>query len=151
MYLSILDAPFGMLSILADETAVISVSTKNPDKEVAENEITRQCALELSEYLAGTRTVFDVPLSPKGTDFQRAVWQKLLTIPYGETRSYQEIADMLGRHSAVRAVGSAIGKNPVWILVPCHRVIGKNGGLAGYAGGLAMKKALLELERMHQR
>ena len=146
MYLSAVQAPFGTLYILSDEEAICSVTTKDPGAAAGENEISRQAAREISEYLAGKRTVFDVPVSPGRTDFQRAVRRELLKIPYGETRSYQQIAAAMERPSAVRAVGSAIGKNPVWILIPCHRVIGKNGKPVGYAGGLEMKKALLELE-----
>ena len=146
MYLSTVQASFGTLFILADHEAVCAVTTKKPDTNAGENELSRQAARELGEYLAGKRTVFDVPVMPKGTDFQRAVWRALLKIPYGQTRSYQQIAHALGKPAAVRAVANAIGKNPVWILIPCHRVIGKGGALTGYAGGLPMKKALLELE-----
>ena len=101
---------------------------------------------QLQEYFDGTRQKFDLPLSPQGTPFQSQVWQALLKIPYGETRSYQQIASMVGNPKACRAVGSANGKNPIMILIPCHRVITAGGKIGGYAGGLPMKKALLELE-----
>lgn len=100
----------------------------------------------LSAYLNGEPPVLPLPLCPRGTDFQKKVWQQLMTIPYGTTVSYQDIARGLGRPSAVRAVASAIGRNPIQIFIPCHRVIGKNGALRGYAGGLAMKQRLLDLE-----
>lgn len=102
---------------------------------------------QILEYLAGRRKRFDFPYQLTGTEFQKSVWQKLCDIPYGETRSYKEIAGALGKPSAGRAVGMACSKNPIWIAVPCHRVIGANGGLTGYAGGLDMKKALLQLEQ----
>ncbi|WP_405609629.1 methylated-DNA--[protein]-cysteine S-methyltransferase [Streptomyces sp. NBC_01511] len=101
---------------------------------------------QLDEYFAGGRTEFDVPLRLDGTPFQRSVWEQLLTIPYGETRSYGQLADALGKPGASRAVGLANGKNPVSIIVPCHRVIGSTGGLTGYGGGLDRKKRLLAFE-----
>ncbi|MGE9965543.1 methylated-DNA--[protein]-cysteine S-methyltransferase [Fusicatenibacter saccharivorans] len=101
---------------------------------------------QILEYLDGKRTNFTLPLAPKGTDFQRKVWDALLTIPYGETRSYEEIAIAVGNPKGCRAVGMANNRNPIMILIPCHRVIGKNGKLVGYGGGLDVKEALLELE-----
>ena len=147
MYLSILTHPIGTFYICADDTAVISLTTKKPAQNDGGNNISRQAAQQLSEYLSGQRTQFTLPLSPNGTAFQRAVRQQLLAIPYGGTCSYQQIASALGKPEAVRAVGRAIGQNPIWIVIPCHRVIGKDGSLTGYAGGLSMKKALLELEQ----
>jgi methylated-DNA-[protein]-cysteine S-methyltransferase len=102
---------------------------------------------QLREYFQGKRTVFDLKLHPKGTPFQKAVWKALAAIPYGETRSYGEIAKAVGRPAAVRAVGLANGRNPLPIVVPCHRVIGANGQLVGYGGGLPAKQALLDRER----
>ncbi len=102
---------------------------------------------ELGEYFAGTRKTFDIPLAPSGTPFQERVWEQLLSIPYGETRTYAEQAAALGDPKAVRASASANGRNPVAILVPCHRVVGSDGSLTGYAGGLWRKRFLLELER----
>lgn len=102
--------------------------------------------LEIKEYLEGKRKTFDVPLAPKGTAFQQKVWNALRTIPYGETRSYSEIAEMIGNPKACRAVGMANNKNPIIIMIPCHRVIGKNGSLVGYACGLEKKEYLLNLE-----
>lgn len=101
---------------------------------------------QLREYFAGTRRQFDLRLHPKGTDFQKSVWRALQQIPYGETRSYADLAEAIGRPTAVRAVGLANGANPLPIVIPCHRVIGKDGSLTGYGGGLAIKEALLRLE-----
>lgn len=101
---------------------------------------------QLAEYFSGIRTAFDVPLHFTGTDFQQKVWHALLTIPYGETRSYGELAQQLGTPKAARAIGAANGKNPISIIAPCHRVIGANGTLTGFAGGLDTKAYLLQLE-----
>ena len=106
------------------------------------NAISRQ----LEEYFAGERTMFDLPIRPRGTQFQISVWNTLLAIPYGETRSYAQIANAIGRPSAVRAVGAANGANPIPIVIPCHRVIGSNGSLTGFGGGIDVKRRLLELE-----
>jgi len=106
----------------------------------------RRAADQLHAYFAGETLTFDVPLDLQGTPFQRAVWQALLTIPGGETRSYGEIAKALGVATAVRAVGAAVGRNPVSVIVPCHRVLGSDGSLTGYAGGVDRKRALLALE-----
>lgn len=103
-------------------------------------------AVQLAEYFAGSRRVFDVPLDPRGTPFQRKAWEALGGIPYGETRTYAEQAAAIGHAAAVRAIGAANGKNPLSILVPCHRVVGSNGSLTGYAGGIAVKGKLLALE-----
>lgn len=110
------------------------------------NEWMNQAAEELRTYFAGTLRVFSVPLDMQGTDFQLSVWNYLVKIPYGETRSYAQVAEAVGRPKAVRAVGAANGSNPVAIFVPCHRVIGSSGKLTGYGGGLPLKKRLLELE-----
>lgn len=105
---------------------------------------------ELGEYIEGTRQTFSIPLDVKGTAFQEAIWEALKEIPFGTTFSYSDIAHKIGRPSAVRAVGTAIGANPVLITVPCHRVIGKNGAITGYRGGIEMKQYLLELEGKHR-
>jgi len=106
----------------------------------------KQAAGELQAYFAGKVRSFNVPLDMQGTDFQLSVWNELVKIPYGETRSYAQIAEAVGRPKAVRAVGAANGSNPLAIIVPCHRVIGSGGKLTGYGGGLPLKKRLLELE-----
>lgn len=115
--------------------------------EWEETPLLRQTADQLDEYFQGSRRVFDVPLSPQGTEFERTVWKALQAIPYGETRSYGDIARRIGRPSACRAVGQANNRNPVGIIIPCHRVIGADGKLTGYASGLTIKQYLLELEQ----
>lgn len=105
---------------------------------------------ELTEYFEGRRKTFTVPLDMKGTPFQMAVWKAISDIPYGETITYSDVAEKIGKPKAVRAVGGALGANPVVIITPCHRIIGKQGSLVGYTGGLRMKERLLELERSHQ-
>jgi len=113
------------------------------------DELVRAAATQILEYLEGQRTEFDLPLDLRGTPFQRRVWDELLEIPYGETRSYKEIAGAVGRPRALRAVGNANGANPVSLVVPCHRVIASGGKLGGYAGGLSLKARLLAMERSH--
>ena len=112
-----------------------------------DDELLAEVRLQLDEYFDGRRTEFDLALGPEGTEFQRAVWAGLLTIPYGETLSYGELADRIGRPNAQRAVGLANGRNPISVIVPCHRVIGADGSLTGYGGGLERKQHLLALER----
>jgi len=121
-----------------------------PDARCEEgDELNRQAATQILEYLEGKRTEFDLPLDLRGTPFQRRVWEKLLEIPYGETRSYQEIARAVRRPRALRAVGNANGANPVSLVVPCHRVVASGGKLGGYGGGLSLKARLLAMERAH--
>lgn len=108
--------------------------------------VLKQAGAELQEYLNGKRTSFSVPFSFEGTDFQQAVWRQIAAIPFGETISYTELARRAGKPEALRAAGTATGRNPISIIVPCHRVIGKNGGMGGYAGGLDRKKKLLKAE-----
>lgn len=148
-------SPVGELQIITSETGVVAILW--PDDERWDydttdgvNPIADQAAMELDEFFAGTRTEFTVSLDLRGTDFQRAVWESLTDIPFGQTVSYAEQADRLGKPTAVRAVASANGKNPVSIIVPCHRVIGSNGTLTGYAGGLEAKRRLLDLESGQQ-
>lgn len=141
------DCPWGTVEI-GYEDAIISLRRcGSPIHAHTPSPLSDRAAKQLSEYFAGQRKVFDLPLHPLGTPFQMAVWQALLTIPYGETRSYGEIAAAIGNPKACRAVGMACNKNPIWILIPCHRVVGSNRSLTGYAGGLDMKRALLELEQ----
>ncbi len=111
-----------------------------------ESEIVRRALWQITEYLTGQRRAFDVPLDVRGTDFQRAVWSAVAGIPYGHTRSYTDVAETIGRPSAVRAVGAANGANPLPLIIPCHRVLGKHGALTGYGGGLDIKRLLLEME-----
>ncbi|MDR2741256.1 MAG: methylated-DNA--[protein]-cysteine S-methyltransferase [Treponema sp.] len=143
--------PVGALGIAEEDGAITGVFFGRdkilPGFAVAGTPLIEKAAAQLAEYFDGRRRSFDLPLAPGGTDFQVAVWDALLTIPAGETRSYQEIARRIGRPKAVRAVGMANHRNPVVIIVPCHRVIGKDGGLTGYGGGLPLKQYLLDLER----
>ncbi|MGC6174652.1 methylated-DNA--[protein]-cysteine S-methyltransferase [Lacrimispora sp. 38-1] len=109
----------------------------------------KEAEKQLLEYLSGIRKTFDLKLAVKGTEFQKLVWESLHSIPYGETHSYKQVAEMIGRPEASRAVGMANSKNPILILTPCHRILGSDGKLVGYAGGLELKKKLLELEKSH--
>ena len=144
--------PLGPMTVASDGTAVTHVlfGTHVLEGRAAPTELTNRTANELQEYLAGKRTAFDIPLAPAGTEFQRAVWKALQNIPYGQTRSYADIAAVVGNPQATRAVGSANNRNPIAVLIPCHRVVGSNGKLTGYAGGLALKQRLLDLERAHR-
>ena len=143
--------PAGAVVIVENGTAVthlfFSRMVQPEHLEWEETPLLRQTADQLDEYFQGSRRVFDVPLSPQGTEFERTVWKALQAIPYGETRSYGDIARRIGRPSACRAVGQANNRNPVGIIIPCHRVVGSSGSLTGYAGGLDKKIALLKLER----
>ena len=130
-------------------TGAEEVTLSQKGKKTELSPILWQAVTELTEYFAGKRREFTVPVSLMGTDFQMQVWQKLREIPYGETCSYGQLAAAVGNPRAARAVGMANNRNPVMIIVPCHRVIGKNGALVGYGGGLPAKKYLLELEKEH--
>lgn len=147
-------SPFGTVGIAEDGAGVTDLffcqGESGPGGAISEETpLLRQAAAELAEYFEGRRTAFTVPLSLHGTAFQLADWEALRTIPYGETRSYRQIAEQLGNPKACRAVGMANHRNPVCVFVPCHRVIGQNGSLTGYAGGLKIKAGLLELERRY--
>ena len=149
-----IDSPIGRLTIAADDAGVRALEfprNRHPVKRDAgwregSHPLLDEAAHQLREYFAGTRQRFDLPLAPRGTDFQRATWQALTTIPYGETISYAELARRVGRPTASRAVGAANGRNPLPIVVPRHRVIGANGSLTGFGGGLPTKQFLLGLE-----
>lgn len=148
-------SPVGELKLVARDTGLAAILWENdrPGRvrlgamiEDVDHPVLVETEKQLGAYFAGTLTAFTVPLDFAGTDFQKSVWHALLTIPFGETRSYAEIARQIGRPSAVRAVGAANGRNPISIIAPCHRVIGSNGALTGFAGGLAAKERLLGLE-----
>lgn len=142
------ECPFGFLKIGHDQARILSVKKTNRiGSDHCPSPVSDLAAAQLEKYFAGKRTSFDLPLSPVGTDFQKAVWKVLAQIPYGEIRSYGEIAAAVGNPRASRAVGQACNKNPIWIVIPCHRVVGKNTSLTGYAGGIDMKQALLDLEQ----
>jgi len=151
----VIDSPVGKLTLVArgERLAAILWENERPGRvplglmrEDADHPVLAQAERQLAEYFAGTRSRFDLALDFAGTAFQKQVWEALLTIPYGQTRSYGQIAAQIGRPAAVRAVGAANGRNPISIVAPCHRVIGASGGLTGFAGGLAAKRKLLELE-----
>ena len=151
MRYSTLTTPIGELMLTADDDGALTgvyLPNRLPDPAGWErdDELLADARRQLTEYFAGERTTFDLPLRPAGAPFQLRVWEALLRIPYGETASYGELARELGHPTAARAVGAANGRNPIAIVVPCHRVIGSNGSLTGYAGGLECKRALLDLE-----
>ena len=139
--------PLGIARIEGDENGVSAISVLDEGAiSISIPEILQNAVNQLNEYFEGKRLNFDLKLNPKGTDFQKKVWKGLLQIPYGKTRTYLEQSKVLGDVKAIRAVASANGKNPLWIVVPCHRVIGSDGSMTGYAGGLWRKKWLLEHE-----
>jgi len=154
----VIDSPVGPLTIVAEEGQIRCLymdlqrhrphesDLGEPDPRAREAAPFKAAADQLDAYFAGELTRFDLPLAPRGSDFQRRVWMALQEIPYGETESYGELATRIGSPGAARAVGLANGKNPIGIVIPCHRVVGSNGSLTGYGGGLERKRALLDLE-----
>jgi methylated-DNA-[protein]-cysteine S-methyltransferase len=144
-----IDSPIGKLRLLADGDKLVAIEFEDQHSDRGEegiNTILRDTREQLAEYFIGKRQRFDIPLGAGGTEFQHSVWNALVEIPYGRTCSYGDIAKKLDKPKAVRAVGAANGKNPIPIIVPCHRVIGANGKLTGFAGGLDIKERLLSLE-----
>jgi methylated-DNA-[protein]-cysteine S-methyltransferase len=138
----------GLLRIRAQGAAIIAIEfVVRQDRPARPDGTTAEACRQLAEYFEGTRRLFELPLSPGGTDFQRGVWSALCAIPWGQTRSYGEIASQLGRPGAQRAVGAANRRNPIAVVIPCHRVIGRDGSLTGYAAGVARKQWLLALEQ----
>jgi methylated-DNA-[protein]-cysteine S-methyltransferase len=156
---AVIDSMLGPLTIVAEDGQIrclyMDLQRHRPDaRELGEPdqggrdvEPFKAAADQLDAYFAGERTTFDLPLAPRGSDFQQRVWAALLGIPYGATESYGDLAQRIGSPSAARAVGLANGKNPIGIVIPCHRVVGSNGSLTGYGGGLDRKRQLLDLER----
>ncbi|NCB51494.1 MAG: methylated-DNA--[protein]-cysteine S-methyltransferase [Clostridia bacterium] len=144
----IFESPVGIMTLTGTDSALTGLSfgaEQNGDSG-APSPLLERAADQLKEYFAGKREAFDLPLAPEGTEFMKKVWAALCNIPFGETRTYGQIAAAVGNPKAARAVGMACNLNPIGIIVPCHRVIGANGSLTGYAGGLPMKAALLQLE-----
>lgn len=138
------------LYLVATETHLINIQFTQPQKALLQTtELLSMATIQLDEYFQGKRTTFSLPFKLTGTPFQLAVWKELQNIPYGKTTSYKEIAQKINKPKAYRAVGMANNKNPLPIIIPCHRVIGSNGKLIGYAGGLKLKNYLLELEKSH--
>ena len=144
----IIKSPLGYTKITGDDEGISSITVLNSEEIISDiiPEPLEDCVYQLQEYFEGKRQVFDLKLNPQGTDFQKTVWDALLSIPFGKTMSYLELSKQLGDVKAIRAVANANGKNPIWIIVPCHRVIGTDGSLTGYEGGLHRKQWLLEHE-----
>ncbi len=158
-YCSFLSTPIGELVILANEQALYRIEFIDmikPENLIKKNraqanKFTLKAKQQLTQYFTGKRTHFDLPLAPQGTPFRQKAWQTLRQIPYGETRYYSQQAELMNNKKAVRAVGAANGANPITIVIPCHRIIGKNGSLTGYAGGLQRKAWLLNFEQVQQK
>jgi methylated-DNA-[protein]-cysteine S-methyltransferase len=146
-----IESPIGRILLISDKTHLKSVTFSDElvEESTTQPEILVQSAVQLHEYFAGTRTKFELDLAPDGTAFQNMVWNQLLLVPFGSTKSYRDIAVELGSSLNTRAVGTANGKNPISIIVPCHRIIGHDGKLVGYAGGIERKKWLLLHEAKH--
>jgi methylated-DNA-[protein]-cysteine S-methyltransferase len=150
-YISFYDSPIGLIKIVANNEAIVALDFVYKRSKENENDVIRQCKIQLDEYFKGIRKEFDVNIEVNGTEFQKMVWQELKRIPYGQVRSYKDIAVAIGNEKAVRAVGGANNKNKIAIIIPCHRVVGKDGSLTGYAGGLWRKKWLLEHEERNSK
>ena len=159
MYIDYFNSPIGLMECKASDKGLVHVifcgerANDESDKadsvikhKVNTNHLTYKCIKQLDEYFSGVRSIFDIAFDPKGTDFQQQVWACLSTIPYGKTASYGDIAKMVGKPKGAQAVGGANGRNPLTIVVPCHRVVGGNGALTGYAGGIERKLWLLNHE-----
>ncbi|MEM7139731.1 MAG: methylated-DNA--[protein]-cysteine S-methyltransferase [Actinomycetota bacterium] len=160
MHIRHLDSPIGVLTLIGSDAGLTHVLFEGQEPadvgladdlpEVDDDPTLEQAASQLAEYFAGARQGFDVPLDLRGTDFQVEAWRALAEVPYGETRSYAEQAEAIGRPGAFRAVGSANGRNPIPVILPCHRIVGADGSLTGFAGGLDTKRRLLDLEQDQQ-
>lgn len=143
---AVYDSPCGRLKIGYTDTAIRYVLFTDEKGIGKPSELSERAATQLTEYFSSKRKDFDLPLEPQGTEFRKKVWSALMEIPYGETRSYKDIAERIGNPKACRAVGGANNKNPISIIIPCHRVVGADGSLVGYGGGLDKKTMLLDLE-----
>lgn len=153
METAIIDSPLGKIEIKGDTFGISSIHFLDSEENVVSKTIPselKEAVHQLDQYFKGERKEFNIKLSPQGTDFQKKVWSQLLKIPFGKTATYQQMAAKLGNPKVIRAAASANGKNPISIIIPCHRVIGTNGSLTGYAGGLQRKKWLLEHENPSQ-
>ena len=152
MQYAVMDSPMGPLTVASTEKGIASIQFGNsvPEGVCPDPATNQEIVGQLTEYFEGKRTRFELPLDVEGTPFQKAVWNELQRIPYGETRSYGDIARAVGKPGAARAVGMANHENPIAVVIPCHRVVGQNGSLTGYAGGLHLKAQLLSIERRHR-
>jgi len=148
MYVDYFEINNFTFEIICNENYLVGLKTVKEKAEIKTSILTEKVKNQLCEYFKGKRKSFDIPICFSGTEFQNKVWKELLNIPYGKTRSYKDIAKEVGNEKASRAVGGANNKNPIWIIVPCHRVIGKNGELVGYGGGLKLKEFLLSIEKI---
>ncbi len=144
------ETKLGNIGIREEYEFITDIYFSNIENEdnIKETKLIKECFQQLEEYFVGIRKKFDLPLNPKGTDFQRKVWNELLNIPYGEVKTYKDVAICIGNEKASRAIGMANNKNPIPIIIPCHRVIGANGKLVGYSGGLNIKQKLLDIEKI---
>ena len=142
-----LETTLGLIEIICEDESLIGLKlvSKKIHRE-CENKISKKVKSQILEYLNGSRKTFNIPIKLNGTDFQKKVYEETLKIPYGSTKTYGEIANSIGNSKSMRAVGMALNKNPIWIIIPCHRVIGKNNKLTGFAGGIDKKLSLLKLE-----
>lgn len=148
----IINSPIGKLALIETNGNLSAIHFEEMidwSLPIKETQFLKQCAVQLEEYFSGKRKIFDIPILLQGTKFQVRVWEALLKIPYGEVRSYQELAHLIGNIKACRAVGMANSQNPIPIVIPCHRVVGKNGRMIGYAGGIDKKEFLLKLEKAY--
>lgn len=144
------ETKIGIIGIRENNKSITDIyfSKVDTNDNIEETDLIKECFKQLKEYFEGNRVKFDLPLDARGTEFQKKVWNELLRIPYGETKSYKDISVAIGNEKACRAIGMANNKNPIPIIIPCHRVIGSNGKLVGYAGGLNVKEKLLNIEKI---
>ena len=151
MYQKEYKSPIGLLYVLEEDNKIVGINYEKKEKNAIKKDtnLLRKAVQEMQEYFEGKRKEFDLPLNPKGTEFMKKVWEQLLKIPYGETNTYGEIAKNIGKPKAARTVGMANHNNPIPIIIPCHRVIGKNNKMVGYALGIDKKEYLLDLELKH--
>lgn len=148
---SVITTPIGNIKIEEQDEKITGISYTEERPSYADTHVLKEAQKQLNEYFEGRRKIFNLPLNPAGTEFQHKVWAALKEIPYGGIRTYKQIAEQIGNPSACRAVGMANNKNPIMIIVPCHRVIGSNGALTGYASGIDIKEKLLDLEKLNSK
>ena len=151
-YVKYMETELGKIGIIEENNYIVKISIgeeKEQGIEQKDTPLLLNATTQIKEYLKNKRKNFELPLNPKGTEFMKKVWNELLKIPYGQTRTYKQIAEAIGNEKSARAVGMANNKNPIPIIIPCHRVVGANGSLVGYALGLDMKKYLLKLEKIY--
>jgi len=148
IYVSYYQSIIGLIEVSAYIHGIFSVTiVDKKEKNVESNSITEDCVKQLDEYFSGIRKEFDIPLTIYGTDFQMDVWNEIMSVPYGKTASYKDIAIRIGRDKACRAVGTALNKNPILVIMPCHRIVGSSGGVKGFKHGMGIRKKLIEIEK----